>query len=218
MVKRPGRALFWLFSYKVACHAVLLSLYGGRYYVAAYGVYIGGLAILICWTLCSIAYFDGSGVYYCLLFSVLGSVLSIYASPQAPLVTMLLQAYSRLCWLAPASLLLWGILDPPPQVSRRTTFLYLGFVVLICWELLASFSMLAGLHRATRSYLYPFCCIIWIIALMQREPDWSIENPKMFLRKVTRTSVNLQQSTILSGLRKGNMRAYPVANQKRRVS
>jgi hypothetical protein len=182
ILKRPvnGRALLYLFAFRVGSHIGLFVAYGdAKTYLIAYCLFTYIQAALFCWALESLAFYRRSALYYCILFSFLAAVVSMYFAPQASFVTLVLQAANRLCWLAPTSFLVWGIIDPPPQVSRRTTFLYLGFVIWIVSQFLTSFSQLAnltvlwqGVH--TSDVLYLVAATAWTIGLTSKEPELSL--------------------------------------------
>jgi hypothetical protein len=183
LYRRPvnGRALIVLFVYKVACLHPLLFLFrdqatlpGWTTYAILYCVTRWIQAALICWVLFSLAYYATQPLYYAALLSLTAAVVSMYCAEPAPFGTLLMQAADRLCWLAPASFLIWGMIDPPPRISRRNTYLYIGFVVLIAGELVLSFAHLAGLRTSLAAVLYPVVALTWMIALMQPEPELSL--------------------------------------------
>jgi hypothetical protein len=176
LLRRSPSPMRWLIGYKIVASLILLLVRGDPFappswnYVWAYAAYTYGLAGLICWTIQSLAHFEPLAVRFALLLSLLMAVGSIYCAPPMDLTVTLLRAADRLCWLAPTALILWGIFEPPAQVSRRESFTYSGFALWCSGELIRSFAKLAGLVTLKAAVLYPLAVTAWILAEMQLVP------------------------------------------------
>jgi len=174
LLRRRRTPLHWLIGFKLVSHIALFSVRANpAAYLWTYCAYTWILSAVVCWNIQALARFEWLAFRCAILVSICGAAVSIQCQdPGLPTLIFALRTLDRLTWLAPLSLLLYGYIEPPVQVSVRARVQYLGFAFWAVAGIMKSFAILSGLGGSWyfASMAYPLAPICWITACLLDEP------------------------------------------------